>query len=377
MPAWCWSAISSCRSTALRERLRGFVGRGVRGHLMQVTDPAEWSLPFAGRVQFEDLESHGRALIGNVDGVRERYRARLQSASGRSARALPLAVLDHRQPQQRSSAGAGAARPLHHALDQGPGLGDARSGPARPDQPLAADRAAQPAGAVVAAAGDPAGAAAPALSDDPLPARPAAGGGDLGAHAALAAGAAAPARHPVDPGARRAGAQPRAGAVGRGAAGPGGGRRLGGSAAVGAAHRRPGALHGARPAAGARGDPARHGARSGRIDAAARERRRCGGRRLGLAAQALAGRPCGRAGPAPGRDDRRCRDRLAERRDRGRARRARRRQAVRRRAATARPAAGDRRPGRSARGSAAAAGDRRGRPGREPAAAGGRLGARA
>jgi uncharacterized protein (DUF58 family) len=64
---------------ALRERLRGFVGRGVRGHLMQVTDPAEWSLPFVGRVQFEDLESHGRALIGNVDGVRERYRARLQA----------------------------------------------------------------------------------------------------------------------------------------------------------------------------------------------------------------------------------------------------------------------------------------------------------
>jgi uncharacterized protein (DUF58 family) len=64
---------------ALRERLRGFVGRGVRGHLMQVTDPAEWSLPFAGRVQFEDLESQGRALIGNVDGVRERYRERLDN----------------------------------------------------------------------------------------------------------------------------------------------------------------------------------------------------------------------------------------------------------------------------------------------------------
>jgi uncharacterized protein (DUF58 family) len=64
---------------ALRERLRGFVGRGVRGHLLQVTDPAEWSLPFAGRVQFEDLEGEGRALIGNVDGVRERYRSRLQA----------------------------------------------------------------------------------------------------------------------------------------------------------------------------------------------------------------------------------------------------------------------------------------------------------
>lgn len=63
---------------ALRERLRGFVGLGVRGHLLQVTDPAEWSLPFAGRVEFEDLESAGSALIGNVDGVRARYRERLQ-----------------------------------------------------------------------------------------------------------------------------------------------------------------------------------------------------------------------------------------------------------------------------------------------------------
>jgi uncharacterized protein (DUF58 family) len=61
----------------LRERLRGFVAMGVRGHLLQVLDPAEPELPFVGRVRFEGLEQDGVALIGNVDGVRQRYRGRL------------------------------------------------------------------------------------------------------------------------------------------------------------------------------------------------------------------------------------------------------------------------------------------------------------
>jgi uncharacterized protein (DUF58 family) len=61
----------------LRDRLRAFVAMGVRGHLLQVLDPAEPELPFAGRVRFEGLEQDGVALIGNVDGVRQRYRGRL------------------------------------------------------------------------------------------------------------------------------------------------------------------------------------------------------------------------------------------------------------------------------------------------------------
>ena len=64
---------------ALRDRLRGFVGAGVRGHLLQVLDPAEPSLPFTGRVQFEGYEQEGDALIGNVDAVRQRYQGRLQA----------------------------------------------------------------------------------------------------------------------------------------------------------------------------------------------------------------------------------------------------------------------------------------------------------
>jgi uncharacterized protein (DUF58 family) len=63
----------------LRERLRGFVAMGIRGHLLHVLDPAEPSLPFAGRVRFEGLEDDGTTLIGNVDGVRVRYRDRVEA----------------------------------------------------------------------------------------------------------------------------------------------------------------------------------------------------------------------------------------------------------------------------------------------------------
>jgi len=63
----------------LRERLRQFVAMGVRGHLLQVLDPAEPSLPFAGRIRFEGVEQEGAALIGNVDSVRSRYQGRLEA----------------------------------------------------------------------------------------------------------------------------------------------------------------------------------------------------------------------------------------------------------------------------------------------------------
>jgi uncharacterized protein (DUF58 family) len=63
----------------LRVRLRSFVAMGVRGHLLQVLDPAEPDLPFAGRVRFEGMEQDGIALIGNVDGVRRRYQIRLEA----------------------------------------------------------------------------------------------------------------------------------------------------------------------------------------------------------------------------------------------------------------------------------------------------------
>ncbi len=57
--------------------VRRFAGRGVNGHLLQVLDPAEETLPFRGRTRFEGLEGEGDVLVRRVESARAEYRARL------------------------------------------------------------------------------------------------------------------------------------------------------------------------------------------------------------------------------------------------------------------------------------------------------------
>ena len=53
--------------------VQGFAGRGAHGHLIQVLDPAEESLPFSGRIRFEGLEAEGTTLINRTESVRDEY----------------------------------------------------------------------------------------------------------------------------------------------------------------------------------------------------------------------------------------------------------------------------------------------------------------
>jgi uncharacterized protein (DUF58 family) len=55
-----------------------FAGAGLKGHLLQIVDPAEEELPFAGRVRFEGVEEHDELVISRVETVREDYRRRFQ-----------------------------------------------------------------------------------------------------------------------------------------------------------------------------------------------------------------------------------------------------------------------------------------------------------
>jgi uncharacterized protein (DUF58 family) len=47
--------------------IRAMAARGVKGHILQVLDPAEEDLPFSGRTRFEGLEAEGEALIPRVE----------------------------------------------------------------------------------------------------------------------------------------------------------------------------------------------------------------------------------------------------------------------------------------------------------------------
>ncbi len=54
-----------------------FTDIGVSGHLLQVIDPAEETLPFSGRIRFVGPEQEGEVLVGRVEATRSDYLAEM------------------------------------------------------------------------------------------------------------------------------------------------------------------------------------------------------------------------------------------------------------------------------------------------------------
>jgi uncharacterized protein (DUF58 family) len=99
--------------------VRGYAARGVRGALVQVLDPAEVALPFAGRVRFQSLEGEADVLIGRVETVRDEYLRLMEAhraALADVARQAGWAFITHRTDQPPQAALLG----LHQALAQSP-----------------------------------------------------------------------------------------------------------------------------------------------------------------------------------------------------------------------------------------------------------------
>ena len=62
---------------AIDGALRRYAAMGVKGHLLQILDPVEETLPFNGRVRFESLENENPLLLSRVETVRDQYEQRL------------------------------------------------------------------------------------------------------------------------------------------------------------------------------------------------------------------------------------------------------------------------------------------------------------
>ncbi|MFC3123631.1 DUF58 domain-containing protein [Pseudoroseomonas globiformis] len=62
-----------------RAAVAALAARGVQGHLLQVLDPAEETLPYSGRVRFEGLSAEMPLLLPRAEGIRQLYAERLAS----------------------------------------------------------------------------------------------------------------------------------------------------------------------------------------------------------------------------------------------------------------------------------------------------------
>ncbi len=82
----------------------------VRGHMLQVLDPAETLLPYSGRVRFRGVEADGEMLVPQVEGIRDAYAEALaaqQAGLGALCRAANWSFATHRTdtPPERALLG--------------------------------------------------------------------------------------------------------------------------------------------------------------------------------------------------------------------------------------------------------------------------------
>jgi uncharacterized protein (DUF58 family) len=84
---------------AITERMRALASAGIKGHLLQILDPAEADYPFTGRVRFESVEDNSKLLVGRAELLKADYVRRLaahQERLGAEARRLGWTFSVHR-----------------------------------------------------------------------------------------------------------------------------------------------------------------------------------------------------------------------------------------------------------------------------------------
>ncbi len=101
---------------AVNTALARFAGAGLNGHLLQVVDPAEEDLPFAGRVRFAGVEEREEVVISRVESIRADYAGRFRDHRAGARRDRRAARLDLCRASHRPFARIGAAGVVRGAV---------------------------------------------------------------------------------------------------------------------------------------------------------------------------------------------------------------------------------------------------------------------
>ena len=91
----------------IMERIAPLARRGLRGHVVEIADPAEEVFPYNGRTEFTDPETGEKLVSGRAESLREDYRraylARRENL-GEALRRLGWSFVHHRTDQLASQA---------------------------------------------------------------------------------------------------------------------------------------------------------------------------------------------------------------------------------------------------------------------------------
>ena len=93
------------------DSLKRIAAQGVRGHLVQILDPAEETLPYEGRTEFSASEGRDRVIAGRAENLRERYQERLKPPQRACRRGKALQLVVPSAPYRQAGRGGGARHP--------------------------------------------------------------------------------------------------------------------------------------------------------------------------------------------------------------------------------------------------------------------------
>ncbi|MCB1438857.1 MAG: DUF58 domain-containing protein [Nitratireductor sp.] len=106
----------------LHDRLKQLANRQIRGHLVQMVDPAEDAFPYSGRVEFRDPETGTRMNAGSAQALRDDYRA-LFAAHTKSLSLLARRIGWSHTVHHTDHLASQALVALHMAMSHDPGFG--------------------------------------------------------------------------------------------------------------------------------------------------------------------------------------------------------------------------------------------------------------